>query len=177
LYDKLGRVIDIVYSNDTDSLDYQGGGLTKNNNPRPQNPKRHIDYGDNIGNLFATEIDPVGSKRTLQFDDFGQLVRVVTFDPAEKQTSSAQFSYNRWGQIAATTDQNGKTTHHEYDAMGRQTKIIYPDDTAGDADNPFKEFVYNYQTNELTSYDELRNRTLTQYDMAGDCDDKFYQYQ
>jgi RHS repeat-associated protein len=149
-YDKLGRVTRIERPKESDES---------------SRPTISVEYGDGPGNLYAIVTGPLPDRRTdYYFDDLGLLTRLVkTAEPV----SETKLTYNRWGEISGVTDPNGNTTNYTYDAMGRRSAIIFPDENEAPADNPRRSMEFDYETNILTILDERGNRREELHDMAG----------
>jgi len=117
-----------------DSADYTAapikGSLTKEeewlNGPTEQWLPTRLAY-DAYGNV-ATVTDALNRTTTNTYDaqTFTYLTQITN-----TLGHSRQLAYDpRVGQVLSSTDQNNVTTTTEYDALGRVTKVIGPNDTA-----------------------------------------------
>src|SRR5262249_560107 len=76
--------------------------------------------------------------------------------------------YDAAGRVISRTDQSGRKTVYQYDALGRLTETIYPDATPATlADNPRTKTEYNAAGRVTAQTDEDGNRTEFTYDHAG----------
>lgn len=171
-YDGLGRTIKVVGPDDDDELGWtpeDGTALFRSNNPETVNEFDDV-------NLDAVLYDALGNKTKYDFDVLGRLVSLVKYEREDNQYLEAaitNLTYDKWGNITEIIDPNGNavgpvwahTTKYEYDAMGRNSAIIYPDETSSWSDNPRKEMDFDYSTNTLTIIDEESNRVKEFYDM------------
>ncbi len=108
----------------------------------------------------------------------GRLAKVIKYQRDEGvygEAAITSLKYDGWGNITAITDPNGNdagpdwryTTKYEYDPLGRNTAIIYPDESGSPSDFPKMTMDFDYTTNILTIKDE-NNHVTTQYqDMQG----------
>ena len=171
-YDALGRVTRVVEPADSDPPDWGPGS-----GDRTGNPFSTIAYGDEPDDLFAETSDCLGRRTRYRFDDLGQLVRISRFDREGEPAAVTSLTYNRWGQVTGLTDPNGNepstepaarhTTWFTYDALGRRSGILYPDETDGPGDNPRRRMDFDYAANLLSTIDENGHRGEDEEDMAG----------
>ncbi|HOJ78308.1 MAG TPA: hypothetical protein PL158_09440, partial [Bacillota bacterium] len=175
-YDSLGRITKIVAPDDNDQTDWipvLGGECPAF---RQDNPVTLIDYDDQ--ELASTVTDPLGRHVIYDFNTFGQLVKIEK-DQRDREGNYLEpnvtsIHYDAWGNIFKIVNPNGytgsierATIRYEYDALGRNTKIIYPDETIALEDNPYVEFQFDYDTNKLTIIDERKDRIEEEHDMQG----------
>ena len=77
------------------------------------------------------------------------------------------YTYNIHGQVISTTDPLGSVTKYEYDALGRQTKVIEPDpDGDGPLPAPVTEYTYDV-FGQLAKVNSQTQETTYQYDNLG----------
>ncbi len=171
-YDSLGRTKKIIAPDDDDESWWtpdDGLALFRNNNPVTVN-----DFDD--VNLDSLLTDPLGNQTKYDFDELGRLAKLIKYQRKDGQYIEAAVTtlkYDAWGNINEITDPNGNgagpiwryTTVYEYDAMGRNSAIIYPDETEILDDNPRVVLNYDYSKNILDITDERGHKTKEYYDM------------
>jgi RHS repeat-associated protein len=64
------------------------------------------------------------------------------------------------GNLLSVTDAIDRTTEYQYDTLGRTERVNH-------SDLSYLEYVYDDANNAVTSYDELRQRTVSNYDAIG----------
>ncbi len=80
----------------------------------------------------------------------------------------SQTFYDNAGRVTGTLDPLGRLTAYEYDAAGRQTKIIQPDpDRNGPLPAPMTQYVYNTGGQLVQVIDPLGRVTAYEYDALG----------
>lgn len=97
------------------------------------NPEIRYAY-DSYGNRICTR-DARGNTTTISYDSTGTFPILTTApSPASLTTATAYYGVGGipmdtglYGQVKSVTDPNGRTTGHEYDALGRKTKTTNPD--------------------------------------------------
>ncbi len=95
---------------------------------------------DTYGNI-ATITDARGYVTTNTYETTYRLF-LTQISNAASQTRS--FTYDAWiAQILTSTDQNSQVTTTNYDALGRVTKVISPEDSSAE---PTQEFIYDLST-------------------------------
>jgi RHS repeat-associated protein len=172
-YDALGRTTKIISPDDDDQTDWTPGGYTPTF--RQNNPVTVVEYNDE--ELYSIITNPEGGQVKYDFDNLGRLVEEIKYSRDEygnyQEAAVTTLDYDAWGNITAITDPNGNaegpawkyTTEYQYDAMGRNKAIIYPDETSISTDNPTRRMDFDYTTNILTITDEKGSRTEEYYDM------------
>lgn len=95
------------------------------------NPETRAAY-DAMGNLICTR-DPLGNTVTVTYDSSLTFPLIVT-NPIGHQIVTQYYGVGGvaadlglYGQIKNVTDPNSKVTNHEYDMLGRKTKMTNPD--------------------------------------------------
>ena len=176
-YDIIGRETMTVLPDDNDPLDYRpgdGGGPIDRSGSRSDNPVQQLTYKD--ADQTTTVIDPMGNRTDYIYDSFEHLMEIIKF----KKTLGVPYAYSRvkvryddQGNIheiispegCKNPDQEFKyKTKYLYDEANRLSKIIYPDFTEDQLDNPFKYYSYNDVTNEVTVTDENGYETVIKKD-------------
>jgi RHS repeat-associated protein len=80
----------------------------------------------------------------------------------------SQTIYDNAGRVVGSLDALGRLTTYEYDAAGRQTKIIQPDpDGSGPLEAPVTQYVYNTGGQLVQVIDPLGRVTAYEYDALG----------
>ena len=174
-YDALGRVTKIIAPDDDPGE--KGWNPVQGSLARDNNPITTIVYDDK--ELWSLVTNAEGAQVKYNFDNLGRMVKITKWytDPIEKKKKTAvtTMDYDAWGNIISITDPNGNdqgpdyqfTTWYTYDALGRNTEIIYPDLTEDRADNPRKIMNFDYKTNISTIIDENGKQTIEEEDMHG----------
>ncbi len=134
--------------------------------------------GDDLRTLFeydarglvTKETDPDGNAVTTGYDTMGRPTSVKSPSvPNETSGGTAASSqpetrsgYNTFGDLTEERDENIRVTTHEYDQLGRETKITQPTYTppGGSAVTPFESMTYDKVGNLVTKVDR-RGKTST----------------
>ncbi len=176
-YDTLGRETMTVLPDDNDDLNYRPtafNGTIDRSGFRSDNPAQTIEYKDGL--KTTTVIDPLGNRTDYLYDSFEHLMEIVKYKKTlgiHTAYSRVKVGYDNLGNIASIVSPNGcanpdeaykYTTKYYYDSLNRVAKIVYPDETRADDDNPYKFYDYENLSNWVTVYDENGNRTLTKKD-------------
>ncbi|WP_293313893.1 putative Ig domain-containing protein [Microcoleus sp. PH2017_08_TRC_O_A] len=175
-YDNNGRLVEVIYPDDTPSnLD---------------NPRTKTEY-DDAGRTVAS-IDAKGRVTRYDYDDLGRLVKTIYPDSTPENLSNnptAKTEYDSLGRRISTTDSAGKTVKYEYDALGRLTAVVqtlnqsgtnpinlrteYGYDEAGrliwqkDAESQQTDFEYDKNGRRVAVELPLTQRSITTYDEVG----------
>jgi RHS repeat-associated protein len=163
-YDALGRTTKIIAPDDDPG---EKGWIPLGSTPafRLNNPTTKIEYND--VELSSEVTDARGGKTKYDFDNLGKLVQLVKYQRVDGQYTVAAITdlqYDSWGNIRAIIDPNRKTTQYEYDALGRNIAIVYPQ---YQGKTPRKSMSFDYDTNLLTVTDENGNISYEFQDMQG----------
>ena len=129
---------------------------------------------DQTGNLLTTT-DPLGRTTTFAYDALGRLLTETLPDPdgpsgtggpggSNLSAPITTFTYDTLGNLISTQDL-GRTTTFEYDALGRQTKETLPDpDGPGGMPAPVTTFTYDAVGQLISQTDPLGRVTAFEYD-------------
>jgi large repetitive protein len=175
-YDNNGRLVEVIYPDDTLTLD--------------DNPRTKTEYDDS-GRTVAT-IDAKGRITRYEYDDLGRLVKTVYPDATPTNLDNnptSQTEYDKLGRRISATDAAGKTVKYEYDALGRLTAVVqslnqsgtnpiilrteYGYDEAGrliwqkDAESQQTDFEYDKNGRRVAVELPLTQRSITTYDEVG----------
>lgn len=176
-YDIIGRETMIVFPDDNDPLDFRpenGGGPISRSGFRSDNPVQQVIYND--ADRTTTVLDPLGNRTDYIYDSFENLMEIVKFKKAlgvPLAYSRVKVRYDDQGNIHEIISPEGcknpdeefkYKTKYLYDEANRLSKIIYPDFTEDQLDNPFKYYSYNDVTNEVTVTDENGYETVIKKD-------------
>jgi RHS repeat-associated protein len=119
------------------------------------------EQGDGLGNIEEEiEYDAYGNRyavKQMTYDLFGRLVGLT--DPDAKE------SYGTFRVNGVAVEKFDKTWITEYDDLGREKWIYYPETERGRTDT--KRFQYDDQQNNVTITDALGRRVMEQYDWNG----------
>lgn len=161
--DILGREVLTVLPDDNDDPDYRpaaSSGAIDRSGSRGDNPVQEIRYDD--ANRTTQVVDALGNRTDYIYDTFEHLVEIVKYirsGGSYRVYSRVKVGYDTQGNIASIVSPLGAkhadqaaqyTTRYLYDEADRLLRIIYPDETPHDADNPYKAYSYNEVTNEVT---------------------------
>ncbi len=176
--DVLGRPVQTVLPDDDDLPEFRPTVLTgaiDRGGHRSNNPFQTNSYDD--AGRTTTVTDPKGNRTDYVYDSFEHLVEIRKFKKSlgfiPYVYSRVRVEYDDVGNITAIVSPNGTanpdeaykyTTVYQYDETNRLKKVIYPDDTAVLADNPYKYYDYNDVANSVTVTDENGHDTLIQKD-------------
>lgn len=111
-----------------------------------------VKYDDVLNRVIETA--PDGVITTKQYNPFGFLVQEKTHN------ALYEYAYDNEGNLVKVTDSEGNTTNYQYDAFGRNTKVIYPDDTSDSID-------YNVVERMTTYTDAAGNKQREVRDLLG----------
>jgi large repetitive protein len=175
-YDNNGRLVEVIYPDDTLTLD--------------DNPRTRTEYDDS-GRTVAT-IDAKGRITRYEYDDLGRLVKTIYPDATPNNPDdnpTAKTEYDSLGRRISATDAAGKTVKYEYDALGRLTAVVqslnqsginpiilrteYGYDEAGrliwqkDAKSQQTDFEYDKNGRRVAVELPLTQRSITTYDEVG----------
>ncbi len=143
-YDTLKRLSQI-------NQDYQG------TNPLTANTTTSFTY--DAGERVKTVTDARGNITTYHYDDFGNLITLVSPD-----TGTTSYVYDEAGNMTSKTDAKGVTVGMSYDGRGRITFIDYTDNSLDTT------YVYDQGTNgigQLSSFTDQTGSTTFSYDGFG----------
>jgi RHS repeat-associated protein len=115
-----------------------------------------------LAGRVATQVDARGGVTRFGYDAAGR--RVTTVDPLGATTTT---TYTATGRRAGVQDALGRTTKYVYDAAGKLTATLYPDLTAGDADNPRTLQSYDALGRVTSRTDEVGRVTRYEYAVTG----------
>jgi YD repeat-containing protein len=146
----------------------------------PKNGAQHSYAYDLDGHQLLDSSLVTGSNTTTTFthnyiDLSGRVVQKKTpaTDNASGPNSALSFSYDRWGNVIATTDANGNITTYEYDSQNHQIQETEANVLVVSATGtrtwvtPTKEWYYNVNGELMASTDENANSTWNGYDAVG----------
>ena len=110
-------------------------------------------------NRLVTYIDELGNKKVMKYDVLGRL------NASREYHSSTQYyetlmSYDAAGNLKTVRQANGEVTRMHYDALGRQTSILYPDGFS-------ESWTYDNAGKVLTSTSRSGLVTTSSYDGFG----------
>jgi RHS repeat-associated protein len=162
-YDALGRVTQITAPDDDDSTGWIPSGGTPGF--RTNNPVTLVSYNDQ--QLFSIVTEPLQNKIRYNFNDLGKLAQIIKYQRVDGNYTPAavtKLAYDNWNNLIAITDPDNNTTHYEYDAMGRNIAIRFPDDQGR---NPVKRMDFDYNTNIMKVTDENGKESYEYQDMEG----------
>jgi YD repeat-containing protein len=114
-----------------------------------------FNFFDNVGRLWQSETPAAGAKIIREFYDNGQVRAEI--DP---NANRAEFTYDRLGRVATTTDARGGVTRFEYDGAGRRTAVTDPA-------NNVTRYTYDLAGRLAQEIDSLNLTTSYGYDPAG----------
>jgi RHS repeat-associated protein len=182
-YDKLGHqtaVIDALQQRTEYKYDDKGqlvGTIYADNTPdNPNDNPREISRYDEAGRIIST-IDKAGRETRFVYDKVGRLRYTVLPDstpdnpnisPELWDNPKTETVYYDDGLVKAQIDERGNRTEVRYDADGRQTEIIYADNTPNTLDdNPRTTYKYDQVGQQLSQTDALNHTTTYKYDDLG----------
>ncbi len=160
VYDKAGRIISTTRDGLTTSNQYDKvGNLVKR--LYPDNSSVSYEY-DQSGNI-TKYIDMDGNITEKSYDSHDNEISNKITNKNGQVYLYTRSVYNIKDQLIKTISSSGKVTHYEYDIMGRQTKVTYPDGTSSEniydiAGNLVKTINTEGQITEY-EYDSNNNRT------------------
>ncbi|HEU4401445.1 MAG TPA: RHS repeat-associated core domain-containing protein, partial [Candidatus Polarisedimenticolia bacterium] len=108
----------------------------------------------------STLIDPLGHRRDLKRNAFGELVAVDEFEGTGTEArvaSSASYRYDAAGHLTQATDASGSTALLSYDALGRRT-------TLDDPHTGSWRYEFDLKGNLVSEIDPLGQVTTMSYD-------------
>ncbi|MEQ8786495.1 MAG: Calx-beta domain-containing protein [Pirellulaceae bacterium] len=155
-YDALGRWTKVIQP------DPDGAGT---GDPSPE-----IEYAYDLAGNLTSQTDALDNVTTYAYDNLYRLITVTQPDPDGSGTGDPSpvisYEYDLAGQLTTLTDPLSRETSFEYDALGRQTKVIQPDpDGTGTGDPaPETEYAYDLVGNIVSMTDPLENVTTYEYD-------------
>ncbi|MDR2852675.1 MAG: RHS repeat protein, partial [Burkholderiaceae bacterium] len=82
-------------------------------------------YSYNSAGQLTARTGPNNLSTRYQYDQQGQLSRIIN----AAGRPQASYQYDRQGNLASSSDSEGYTVKHEYDALNRITQASYPDGT------------------------------------------------
>ncbi|MDG4832086.1 LamG domain-containing protein [Solwaraspora sp. WMMD1047] len=155
-YDEAGQLVQQL--DPAVSTEVFGGGA-----PLPIRPVSKLGY-----NTFGEEVesqDPLGNITQVRVDALGRPWQTIQPDytpPGGTPIVGANttVTYDKLGQVTATTDQRGKTTTYEYDSFGNAVKVIDP---AG----KFSTATYSPVGDLLETVDPTGAKSTATYDYLG----------
>jgi YD repeat-containing protein len=151
----------------------------------PMGQSQFYEY-DAAGNVSA-QIDKNGNRTEKRYDALNRLIELkspqvtIVTNAATRETISGsiitRYQYNVLGQRVSETKAVGtaqeSTTGYEFDALGREVKVIYPSRLVANGNNGAKKRVYPTETrqydlqgNLLRSSDNLGRTQVKIYDQA-----------
>jgi RHS repeat-associated protein len=161
-YDDKGQLVATIYADDTPD--------NSNDNPR------EISRYDEAGRTIAT-IDKAGRETRFVYDKVGRLRYTVLPDntldnpnlsPELWDNPKTETVYYDDGLVKTQIDERGNRTEFRYDADGRQTEVIYADNTPNTLDdNPRTTYKYDQVGQQLSQTDALNHTTTFNYDDLG----------
>ncbi|HZM70564.1 MAG TPA: RHS repeat-associated core domain-containing protein, partial [Candidatus Cryosericum sp.] len=104
--------------------------------------------------------DPMGHRRTVERDAFGQVLRVQEFEgtgDGALPVPPATYAHDAAGRLVSLTDPRGTTIHLQYDAQGRRTGLDDPH--AGSW-----RYAYDAKGNLIEETDPMGRTTTLRYD-------------
>jgi RHS repeat-associated protein len=164
------------------SPDYSNFLASRQNNPKV---RREINYTEDFVKTL-TDIDAATNAVKVtgqQSDGLGHVEEEIEYDGAGNRYAVKRMTYDLLGRMVGQTDPdagassylypvNGvwvarydKTWIIEYDDLGRQKWVIYPETEPGRTDT--KRFVYNDQENSVTITDPAGRKTYEKRDWNG----------
>lgn len=187
-YDKVNRVVKIIYPDDNDSYSSQIGSLSPDKyQGRSNNPVKIQNYDDDNNTTTVVNAtrdlsvedsriknnsvqDPVYNKSRYYYDGLNRWVKLNNFI-GKQSTNTTRFYYNKMNKRKAVKDAEGYVTFTRYDKLGRIVKIIYPDvskDLSSPGDNQlYTEIKYDKTENKRTVIDAEKNETEEFKDWSG----------
>ncbi|MET8907613.1 LamG-like jellyroll fold domain-containing protein [Micromonospora sp. NPDC004551] len=114
-----------------------------------------VEVQDPLGNVTQSRVDALGRPSQMIMPDYTPPGGGAPILGARTTTT-----YNKLGQVSASTDPLDKTTTFEYDALGNTTKVTGPTGRSATA-------VYDKVGDLLESVDATGAKTTTTYDMLG----------
>ena len=164
------NVIRLIEVDKLDAGDTRGSFIT---NYRRDNLGRLVSRTDSAGNITkygynsrskcTLVTDALNNQTRREFDGIGRLIRTIldmdgdgadANDPSDIVTQTA-FDDN--GRRISSTDANGNTTVNEYDALGRETRVVYADGTE-------RQVSFDVHGNPEQSYDADGDVVIAIYD-------------
>ncbi|WP_427340070.1 hypothetical protein [Caloranaerobacter sp. DY30410] len=135
--------------------------LTKITNP--DRTYKTLEYDDT--NNIVTLTDEKGHKKRKIYDRLGRLKKEQEIKNGAWITLKENH-YNALSQIDWIKDAKGNITRYEYDALGRNIKIVNPDNTYKKTEY-YDAWTYSSETNCIKEIDEEGNSIYYYYDKAG----------
>ncbi|WP_243146922.1 RHS repeat-associated core domain-containing protein [Scytonema sp. UIC 10036] len=162
VYNEKGELVETIYPDNTST--------TKDDNPRIKTKYdaagRQIETIDQLGRVTRYIYDKVGELRFTVYPD--KTPDDQNLSPQLWDNPKTETIYYTDGLVKAQIDELGNRTEFRYDAAGRQTEIIYADDTpANQLDNPKTTYKYDKVGQRISETDALNHTTTFVYDDLG----------
>ena len=126
----------------------------------------------NVAGLVETETitvppgAPVEPARvtSYEYDNLDRLTKTTSPQPAGLAASTMTNTYDAIGNLTSEEDSLGNTTEYKFDALNRQTEIVYADPTPGDNSAPTEFKTYDAVGNLIATTDVLGRTTHFVFD-------------
>ncbi len=166
VYDKVGRQCFTILPDDNDGVG--GDAPSDSSDPRlADNPRTETVY-DKAGRVLY-EIDAVGAMTEYTYEDgCGCAMRrkeVIQHRAAPNANLVTAYQYDNAGHVRFVTDPRGNTVETQYDAQGRQTKVIYP--ATDEHPSTFTGTLYDPAGRRIAVIDQDGKITRYRYDGLG----------
>jgi len=132
-----------------------------------------------VKEIRITENNELKKKQTFEYDEYGNIITqkdytdkdngILTVSTYENGAwlktrttgeATSEYTYDNMGRIITDTDPNGGITAKEYDRLGRNTRVTFPD-------NSTREYIYNDTENIVIFKNENGNRIRYKFDVFG----------